>query len=63
MSQPLARVFVGVRVVWRLIHDSHIHFADANARAGVIWNVEVAGEGTQLLELDFVNENVLAVCH
>ena len=55
MAEPLARVFIGVRVIGRLVHDFNLHFTDAHARTRVIWDVEVASEGAQLLKLHLIN--------
>ena len=63
MAEPLARVFIGVRVIGRLVHDFNLHFTDAHARGRVIRDVEVASEGAQLLKLHFINYCALPVGH
>lgn len=63
MAEPLARVFIGVRVVGLLVHDFNLHFTDAHARTRVIWDVEVASEGAQLLKLHLINYCALLVGH
>ena len=44
MAQPLAWVFVRVRVIWRLVNNADLHFVNAHARGGVVGNVEIARE-------------------
>ena len=63
MTQPFARVFVCIGVIWALVHDLDFHFTDANAGRCMIWNVKVARERAQLLELELVDNRVLPVRH
>lgn len=63
MAQPFARVLGCVGIVRRLVHHLHLHFIDSDARTSVIWDVKVAGEGAQLLELELIDHRVLPVCH
>ena len=63
MTQPLARIFIGIRVVGRLTHHFYFHFSDAYSRTSMIWNVEVAGEWAQLLKLELVYESFFAIGH
>ena len=63
MAQPFARVLGSIGIVRRLIHHLHLHFIDSDARTSVIRDVKVASEGTQLLELEFIDHRVLPVCH
>ena len=63
VPEPLAGVFAGVGIVRCLVHHFDFHFADAEAGAGVVRNVEFASEWTQLFELQLVDYSVRPIRH
>ena len=61
MAQPLAWVFVRVRVIWRLVNNADLHFVNAHARGGVVGDVEIARERAQLLELRLIDDDIFPI--
>jgi hypothetical protein len=47
----------------RLIHNLYFHFVYSNARHCVVWHIEVTREGTQLFELQLIDDDAFLESH
>lgn len=63
MSQPFAWIDACVRIAWTCADDLNLHFVYSYARDGVVGDVEVTRERTELFKLDLVDEHSLLERH
>lgn len=61
VSEPLARLDVGVGIPDRLVRDLDLHFVNFYSAGSVVRDVELAAKRRELFKLKFVNHDALLV--